>query len=77
MRESRFWALMEDEFGKAYAHVLADQLVITPFQLTAKEALGAGVSTREVWRQSVSSRTFRKSAGSVGTSRPSHSRTGR
>ncbi|TLP96066.1 DUF3046 domain-containing protein [Nesterenkonia salmonea] len=49
MRESRFWALMEDEFGKAYAHVLADQLVITPFQLTAKEALGAGVSTREVW----------------------------
>ncbi|RJN33249.1 DUF3046 domain-containing protein [Nesterenkonia natronophila] len=49
MRESRFWMLMEEEFGKNYAHVLADQLVITPFQLTAREALGAGVSTREVW----------------------------
>ena len=49
MRESRFWGLMEDEFGATYAHVLADQLVITPFQLTAREALGAGISTREVW----------------------------
>ncbi|TLP75526.1 DUF3046 domain-containing protein [Nesterenkonia sphaerica] len=49
MRHSKFWTLMEEEFGKHYAHVLADQLVITPFQLTAREALGAGISTREVW----------------------------
>lgn len=49
MRESRFWTLMEDEFGKAYAHVLADQLVITKYQLTTKEALSAGIDIREVW----------------------------
>lgn len=40
---------MEDEFGKAYAHVLADQLVITKYQLTTKEALAAGIDIREVW----------------------------
>lgn len=49
MRESRFWTLMEDEFGKTYAHVLADQLVISKYQLTAKQALSSGIATRDVW----------------------------
>ncbi|MVT26200.1 DUF3046 domain-containing protein [Nesterenkonia alkaliphila] len=51
MRESRFWALMEGEFGGRYAHVLADQLVITSLQLTAKQALAAGVPARQVWEE--------------------------
>ncbi|WP_150463050.1 DUF3046 domain-containing protein [Nesterenkonia ebinurensis] len=49
MRESRFWALMEGEFGERYAYVLADQLVISSLQLTAKQALAAGVPARHVW----------------------------
>lgn len=49
MRESRFWTLMEDEFGASYAHVLAGEMVISRYQLTAKQALAAGVSPREVW----------------------------
>lgn len=49
MRESRFWTLMEDEFGTSYAHVLAGELVISRYQLTANQALAAGVSPREVW----------------------------
>ncbi|WP_300343935.1 DUF3046 domain-containing protein [Nesterenkonia sp.] len=49
MRESQFWQLMRDEFGPGYAPVLADQLVITRFQLTAADALACGVRPREVW----------------------------
>lgn len=49
MRISHFWQLMEDEFGATYAHVLAGQLVITKFQLTASEALTSGVGPRQVW----------------------------
>lgn len=49
MRESQFWQLMEDEFGGSYAHVLAGELVISRFQLTAADALASGVRPREVW----------------------------
>lgn len=49
MRESQFWQLMEDEFGDSYAHVLAGELVISRFQLTAADALASGVRPREVW----------------------------
>lgn len=49
MRLSRFWQLMEDEFGPGYASVLAGSLVISAWQRTAEEALQAGVSPREVW----------------------------
>lgn len=49
MRESRFWALMEDEFGENYAHVLAGELVISRYQLTARAALAAGLPPRDVW----------------------------
>jgi len=49
MRISQFWQLMEDEFGATYAHVLAGQLVLTRFQLTAADALSHGVQPREIW----------------------------
>lgn len=49
MRLSRFWSLMEDEFGASYAHVLADTLVLTEFQLTVEESLRHGVGPRVVW----------------------------
>ncbi|MGJ9372286.1 DUF3046 domain-containing protein [Nesterenkonia sp. CF4.4] len=49
MRESRFWFLMEGEFGPNYAHVLADSLVLSKYQLTVKSSLEAGVSPRDVW----------------------------
>lgn len=49
MRLSRFWLLMEDEFGADYAHVLADTLVLTAHQLTVNQALAAGVGVRQVW----------------------------
>lgn len=42
---------MEDEFGPSYAHVLAGDLVISRFQLTAIESLAAGISPREVWEE--------------------------
>lgn len=49
MRLSRFWSLMTDEFGTSYAHVLADTLVLTEFQLTVEESLRRGVDPRAVW----------------------------
>ncbi|GAB3188150.1 DUF3046 domain-containing protein [Nesterenkonia suensis] len=49
MQLSRFWFLMEGEFGTRYAHVLAGSLVLTGHQKTASEALASGVSPREVW----------------------------
>ncbi len=40
---------MEGEFGEGYAHVLAGELVISEYQLTARQALEAGVQPRQVW----------------------------
>lgn len=40
---------MEDEFGKHYAHVLADSLVLSMYQQTAREAIESGVAPRDVW----------------------------
>lgn len=49
MRLSRFWLLMEEEFGSGYAHVLADSLVLSDYQKTVNDALGSGVAPRDVW----------------------------
>ncbi len=49
MTLSKFWFLMEGEFGENYAHVLAGTLVLGPFQLTAAEALKAGIAPAEIW----------------------------
>ncbi len=40
---------MEGEFGAGYAPVLAGELVISEYQLTAQQALRAGVEPRRVW----------------------------
>lgn len=50
MRESRFWELMEDEFGSGYAHVVADRQVLEDVgSRTAIQAMGAGVPTARIW----------------------------
>ena len=50
MRVSRFWTLVEDEFGAAYAHSLARSHVMSSLGgRTAVEALEAGIPPREVW----------------------------
>ncbi|MCO1340151.1 histidine kinase [Kocuria polaris] len=50
MRLSDFWRLMEDEFGSGYAHVLADDLVLTDLGgRTASSALAAGERPKRVW----------------------------
>lgn len=50
MRLSRFWSLMEEEFGTGYAHVLAGSLVLSTWQKTPTQALEAGISPRDVWQ---------------------------
>ena len=49
MTLSKFWFLMKGEFGENYAHVLADTLVLGPYQLTASQALSSGISPAEIW----------------------------
>ena len=50
MRRSEFWLAMADEFGDAYARVLAHDLVLSAVGgRTADQALAAGVPAREVW----------------------------
>jgi hypothetical protein len=50
MRHSRFWALAEDEFGAAYAHMLVASTHLAALGgRTAGEALDAGDPPREVW----------------------------
>ncbi|WP_435199107.1 DUF3046 domain-containing protein [Janibacter sp. GS2] len=50
MRVSRFWTLMEDEFGEGYAHTLARGHVIQALgERTVAVALEQGESPRRVW----------------------------
>ncbi|HPB72031.1 MAG TPA: DUF3046 domain-containing protein [Phycicoccus sp.] len=49
MRESRFWELMEGEFGPAYASTVARTHVLSEVAATSEAALAAGVSPRAVW----------------------------
>jgi hypothetical protein len=50
MRMSDFWALMDDEFGAAYAHSLARDHVLGALgNLTPLQALESGVKPREAW----------------------------
>ncbi len=50
MKLSEFWRAMADEFGDAYGRSVAQDLVIGSLGgLTAKQAITAGVDTREVW----------------------------
>ena len=50
MRMSDFWALMDDEFGAAYAHSLARDHVLGALgNRTPLQALESGVKPREAW----------------------------
>lgn len=50
MKLSEFWVNMEHEFGAGYARVLAGDLVLGSLEnMTALEALDAGVPPKEVW----------------------------
>ncbi|HIZ97577.1 MAG TPA: DUF3046 domain-containing protein [Candidatus Janibacter merdipullorum] len=50
MRVSRFWTLMEDEFGEGYAHTLARGHVVQALgDRTVTTALDEGESPRRVW----------------------------
>ena len=51
MRLSRFWELMNDEFGSGYAHVLVDTLVLKNYPGTAGQALNEGIDPKEVWKE--------------------------
>ena len=49
MRQSHFWALLEDEFGSANAGVIASSLELPGLKTTAQQALATGVDARVVW----------------------------
>ena len=50
MKLSEFWTNMDYEFGAGYARVLAGDLVLGSLgNMTALEALEAGVSPKDVW----------------------------
>ena len=50
MKLSEFWANMDYEFGAGYARVLAGDLVLGSLgNMTALEALEAGVAPKYVW----------------------------
>ena len=50
MKLSEFWTNMDYEFGAGYARVLAGDLVLGALgNMTALEALEAGVAPKDVW----------------------------
>lgn len=50
MKLSEFWTNMDYEFGAGYARVLAGDLVLGYLgNMTALEALEAGVAPKDVW----------------------------
>ena len=52
MRESEFWMLMNDEFGEAYASMVArTQHLGALGGRTAEEALEAGTPARQIWEE--------------------------
>lgn len=51
MRHTEFWERMEAALGPAYARTWADQYVMSDLGgRTAREALDAGFTPKEVWR---------------------------
>jgi hypothetical protein len=51
MRHTEFWARLERALGRGYYEVWADQFVMSDLGgRTAREALDAGVTPKEVWR---------------------------
>jgi hypothetical protein len=51
MRHTEFWARMERALGSGYYEVWADQFVMSDLGgRTARQALDAGYTPKEVWR---------------------------
>ncbi|MDN4161662.1 DUF3046 domain-containing protein [Nocardioides abyssi] len=51
MRHTEFWARLEKQLGRGYCEVWADQFVMSELGgRTAREALDAGMTPKEVWR---------------------------
>lgn len=51
MRETELWARMTKQLGSAYAQVWADQTSLAGLgNRTVREALGAGVPCKTIWR---------------------------
>lgn len=50
MRVSEFWQAVTDEFGEAYGRAVTRDLVLGALgDLTAVQAIAAGVDTKEIW----------------------------
>lgn len=50
MRLTRFWTLMNDEFGQMRARALFEDLTLSPLSSrTARQALDDGEDPRSVW----------------------------
>ncbi|MBW3086480.1 hypothetical protein KEM60_02701 [Austwickia sp. TVS 96-490-7B] len=50
MRLMEFWRLMEEEFGRGRARMVADHQALSELgSMTASEALAAGVAPRQIW----------------------------
>jgi DUF3046 family protein len=50
MRSSEFWALVDDEFGRARGRALVHELVLIDLgNRTAEQAIADGVPNRAVW----------------------------
>lgn len=50
MRVSEFWQAVADEFGEAYGRLITRDLVLDEIgNLTAVQAISAGVDTRDIW----------------------------
>lgn len=50
MRNSEFWELVDDEFGRGHGRVLVrDHVLLALGNRTAEEAMAAGEPLREIW----------------------------
>lgn len=49
MKQSEFWNALEQVFGTALGHSLAQDLYLPEFSSTAQEALAAGFDPDRVW----------------------------
>jgi hypothetical protein len=49
MKNSEFTLALEEVFGSVFGNSLAQDLVLSPWELSASAALAQGVDPREVW----------------------------
>lgn len=49
MKQSEFWALLEDEFGSANASIIASSLELPGLRASVRDSLANGTDPRLVW----------------------------